>query len=90
MKLLYPLIACAFLGGHLHAQTVAASQSRLSLQQALAGEVESHTRIEGFNLRVPTVRMDAGPLLSLYDGARKNGVHQTYWIDIPAGMRETF
>src|ERR1700727_2648758 len=90
MKPLYPLIACAFLWGHVHAQTAGTSQSRLSLQQALAGEVESHTHIEGFNLRAPTVRMDAGPLLSLYDGAKKNGVHQTYWIDVPAGMRETF
>jgi hypothetical protein len=85
MKPLYPLIACS-----LQAETVGGPQSRLSQQQTLAGEVESHTHIEGFNLRPPSVRMDAGPLLSLYDGAGKNGVHQTYWIDVPAGMRKTF
>lgn len=90
MKPLYPLITCAFLCGHAQAQTMDGSKSRLSQQQALAGEVESHTHIEGFNLPLPTVRMDAGPLLSLYDGAKRNGVHQTYWIDVPAGMRETF
>lgn len=90
MKPLYPLIACVVLWSQFYAQTVRASQSRLSQQEALAGEVESHTHIEGFILRLPTVRMDAGPLLSLYDGAKKNGVHQTYWIDVPAGMRKTF
>jgi hypothetical protein len=88
MKPLYPLIGCVFLWGHVHAQTVGGSQSRVSQQHALAGEIESHTHIAGFNLRLPTVRMDAGPLLSLYDGAKKNGVHQTYWIDVPAGMRD--
>lgn len=73
-----------------HAETVGGAQSRLSQQRALAAEVESNTRIEGFNLRYPTVNMDAGPLLSLYDDAKNNGVHQTYWIDVPAEMRETF
>jgi len=90
MKPLYPLIAYTFLCGHIHAQTAGASQFRLSQQQALAGEVESHSHIKGFNLRLPTVRMDAGPLLSLYDEAKKNGVHQTYWVDVPADMRATF
>jgi hypothetical protein len=89
MKPLYPLLACA-IWGYVDAQTVVGPHSRLSQQQALASEVESHTHIEGFNLRPPTVRMDAGPLLSLYDDAKKNAVHQTYWIDLPAGMRDTF
>jgi hypothetical protein len=90
IKLLYSSLACAFLWGHVHAQTVGGSQSRLSQQRALAVEVESLTHIDGFNLRSATVNMDAGALLSLYDGAKKNGVHQTYWIDVPAGMRDTF
>jgi hypothetical protein len=90
MKPPYPLIACVLLCGQVHAQTAAGAQTRLSQQQALAREIQSNTHLEGFNFHVPTFRMDAGPLLSLYDGARKNGIHQTYWIDVPAGMRSAF
>jgi hypothetical protein len=78
MKPLYALIACTFLCGQNHAQTVGGSPSRLSLQQALAAEVESHSHIEGFNLRLSGDASSA-------EGPRRRPPHRT---DLRADARQ--